>query len=180
MKKPTIRSKRVVLPGLALVAAVGIGGTVWTATASDEVKGDERDRVGRAAVDAVGGGTAVDVEAGDDRGEAYEVEVRAEDGTEHDVILDEQLDVVSRQADDSDDARDDEGDDADDRQLTAAERAAAEKAALGAVGGGTVLDVEASDDRGVAFEVEVRDSKGVERDVELDSAYAVLSSAVDD
>ena len=42
-------------------------------------------------------------ETSDDRGEAYEVEVRMDDGTEVDVTLDQDLKVVSQEADDSDD-----------------------------------------------------------------------------
>ena len=90
-------------PRIAAVAVLGVGGTVWTAAASDDVQGSERDRVGSAAVEAAGGGTAVDVETSDDRGEAYEVEVRMDDGTEVDVTLDQDLNVVSQDADDRDD-----------------------------------------------------------------------------
>jgi uncharacterized membrane protein YkoI len=189
MKKPNIRSKRVIVPGIALVAALAVGGTVWTATANDDLGGDERDRVGQAAVEAAGGGTVVDVESSDDRGEAYEVELRAEDGSEREVVLDEQLDVVTDRSDDADDDRGDADDDADDdtddrdeaddRVLGADERTAAEEAALEAVGGGTVLDVEGSDDRGEAYEVSVRDAEGTEWDVELDSGYDVLRKTVD-
>ena len=75
-----LRRKRVILPTHRAVAVLGVGGTVWTASANDDVQGSERDRVGAAAVEAAGGGTAVDVEASDDRGEAYEVEVRMDDG----------------------------------------------------------------------------------------------------
>ena len=56
----------------------------------------ERDRAGAAAEQAVGGGsTATDVDADDDRGTAYDVEVRAADGTEWDVDLDRSFEVVS-------------------------------------------------------------------------------------
>ena len=188
MNTSKFRSKRVILPTIAAVAVLGVGGTVWTATANDSVDGAERDRVGNAAIEAVGGGTVVDVESSDDRGEAYEVEVRLEDGSEVDVALDDDLKVVNEDRDDdaddatdADDDRDDasEAPDADDRALSASERTAAEKAALDAVGGGTVTDVEASDDRGVAYDVEVRDSDGTEWDVDLDADYDLVAKTAD-
>lgn len=179
MKISALRRKRVVIPALATVAVLATGGTLWAASA-DEVTGDERDRVAAAAVAAVGGGRAVDVERSDDgdedadeeAGEAYEVEVRLEDGREVDVTLDRDLAVLEREGDD-------DSDDADDRALTDAERAHAEQAALVAVGGGTVVDVDPSDDPGVAYEAEVRDAKGVEWEVDLDADFAVVGKAVD-
>ena len=69
--------------------------------------------------------------------------------------------------------------DADDRALSAAERNSAEKAALDAVGGGTITDLDASDDRGEAYEVEVRKANGTEWDVTLDSDFKVLRKVVD-
>jgi len=181
-----LRRKRVILPTIAAVAVIGVGGTVWTAAASDEVQGTDRDRVGAAAVEAAGGGTAVDVETSDDQGEAYEVEVRMDDGTEVDITLDQDLNVISKDADDREDDgdhddSDDSGDrpDADDRALSAAEQKSAEQAALDAVGGGTVDQVEASDDPGEAYEVEVRDGDNVEWDVELDADFQVLHKTAD-
>jgi len=184
MKIRKLHRKRVVLPTVATVAVLSIGGTMWTAAANDDVQGGERDRVGAAAVEAAGGGTVVDVEASDDRGEAYEVEVRMDDGTEVDVTLDQDLNPVSQDADDRDDRdRDDndaDGDDGLDRAVSAEERQSAEQAALDAVGGGTVEQVEASDDSREAYEVEVRMDDGTEWDVELDADYDVLSKTTDD
>jgi uncharacterized membrane protein YkoI len=181
MNLTKLRRKRVVLPAIATVAVLGIGATAWTAAATDEVQGGERDRVGAAAVEAAGGGTVVDVEASDDRGEAYEVEVRMDDGTEVDVTLDQDLKPVSQEADDRDnDAEGDDVPDADDRALSAEERRSAEQAAVDAAGGGTVEQVEASDDGGVAYEVEVRMDDGTEWDVALDADYEVLSKTADD
>ena len=187
MNSSLLRTKRVILPTIAAVAVLGIGGTVWNATAADDdVQGSERDRVGAAAVKAAGGGTAVDVETSDDPGEAYEVEVRLDDGTEVDISLDEDLNVTSRDADDEadhevgDEAGDDADTDADDRALSDEERASAGRAALAAVGGGTVGEVEAGDDGNEAYEVEVRDSDNAEWDVKLDAGYRVLSKTADD
>lgn len=189
MKTTKLRTKRVILPAIAGAAVIAVGGPVWAATADDDdPRGGERDRIASAAIKAVGGGTAVDVESSDDGDEAYEVEVRAEDGTETDVALDKDLTVLSKDVDDrdgdeqdedDDDRTEGEGRDGDDRALSAKERTSAEKAARTAVGGGEVLDVEASDDRGEAYEAEVRDSDGTEWDVELDSKYKVLDKTAD-
>jgi len=180
MKLSKLRRKRIIIPTIATVAVVGAGATVWTATADDSVSGKERDRVTAAAVEAVGGGTAVEVETSDDPGVAYEVEVRTNDGTEVDVDLNDDLQPVAQERD-ADDADDDHaGDDIDDRVLSNEERTAAEQAALEATGGGTVLQAEASDDRGAAYEVEVRTDDGTEWDVALDADDQVVSKTVDD
>lgn len=184
MRTTTLRRKRVVIPALATVAVLGLGGTIWAASA-DDVTGAERDRVAAAATKAAGGGEAMEIEKADDPDEAYEVEVRLEDGGEVDVTLDADLGVVVTDRDDRDD-RDDDGDDdtagrpdADDRALSAAERASAEKAALAAVGSGTVVDVDPSDDPGVSYEAEVRDAKGVEWDVDLAADFTVVAKQAD-
>lgn len=182
MNTSKLRSKRVVIPTIAAVTALAVGGPVWAATADDDPRGGERDRVGNAATKAVGGGTVLDVESSDDRGEAYEVEVRTKGGSEIDVALDKDLKVVSKDADDRedrDDARDGDDRDGDDRALSSKQRASAEKAARDAVGGGTVTDVESSDDRGEAYDVEVLDSDGTEWDVELDATFTVLHKTAD-
>ncbi|WP_114424082.1 PepSY domain-containing protein [Nocardioides houyundeii] len=103
MNTEKLRTKRVIIPAVGVLAAAVIGGTAWAATSSDDVDGSERDRVAEAAVQAVGG-TAVDVETSDDPGEAYEVEVELEDGTEVTVALDDDLKVVDVERDDMDDA----------------------------------------------------------------------------
>ncbi|WP_051570908.1 PepSY domain-containing protein [Cryptosporangium arvum] len=183
MNTTKLRSKRV-LASTAVVAALAVGGGVWatTASANDEVRGGDRDRVAEAAVEAAGGGTATDVETSDDRGEAYEVEVRREDGTEVDVTLDKDLKVVTKETDapDAGTAAAPSGSpEADDRPLTPAEQASAEKAAVAAVPGSTVLDVDRGDRAGVAYEVEVRTTDNVEWNVDLDSAFAVVGKTAD-
>lgn len=185
MNSRTLRRKRVLVPAVAVVA-LGVGGTVWATTASaDQVGGSERDRVSAAAVRAVGEGRVTSVETSDDRGEAYEVEVTRTDGTEVDVALDDDLAVVGRDDDrtDQDDRTDDDcttdRPDRDDRALSATERERATTAAERAVGGGTVTGVEASDDRGTAYDVEVRATDGTEWDVDLDDAFEVVGKQQD-
>jgi uncharacterized membrane protein YkoI len=186
MNTTKLRTKRVILPTIAAVAALGIGGVVWASTANADLQGSERDRVGTAATEAVGGGQVVDAESSDDPGEAFEVEVRKTDGTEVDVTLDKDLNVLRQDADDrddrndTDDVNDDVNDnDADDRALSASERKSAEKAALDAVGGGTITDLDASDDRGEAYEADVRKANGTNWDVTLDADFKVLDKRVD-
>lgn len=186
MNTSRLRRKRVLVPALATVAVLGAGGIAWAATADDSVQGGERDRVGAAATEAVGG-TVVDVETGDDPGAAYEVEVRLDDGRELEVTLDKDLEMLSQELDDDqgrdDDDRDDSDDDGrDDDQVTLGQdqRAAVDRAALAAVEGGTVLKVERGDDPGEAYEVEVRDQDGVEWDVELDADLQVIRATQDD
>lgn len=190
MNTEKLRTKRVVIPAIATAAVLAVGGTVWAASANDGLGGSERDRVAAAAVKAVGDGTATDVETSDDRGEAYEVEVRRDHGSEVEVTLDKDLQVIGQHRDD-DGSRDDDrdggqdGDRADredtpDRIPTAAERAWATKAALAAVGGGTVAKVETSHDGPEAYEVTVLDQDQTLWDVELDAAFKVLSKELDD
>ncbi len=184
MNTSKLRSKRVLIPTITAATVLAVAGPVWAVSTSDDLRGSERDRVAAAAAEAVGGGTAVEVETSDDRGEAYEVEVRTDGGTEIEVALDKDLEVVSKDTDEQEDG--DGQDDRDDapetkeRALSATERESAEKAALKAVGGGTVLEVEAGDDSGEAYEVEVRDADGVEWDVNLDADYTVLDKTIDD
>ena len=192
MNTAKLRTKRVILPTIAAVAALGIGGVVWASTANADLDGGERNRVSTAATEAVGGGEVIDAESSDAPGEAYEVEVRKADGTEVDVTLDENLNVLRQDIDDRDDQgdRDDANEDvndndandtrdADDRALSAAERSSAEKAARNAVGGGNIVDLDASDDRGEAYEVEVRTANGTEWDVTLDSEFKVLDKVAE-
>ena len=170
-----LRSKRVIIAGVAVAAALGAGGTVLaTAASADEVSGGDRARVADAATRAVPG-TVAEVERSDDQGEAYEVEVRKADGSEVTVTLDENLAVLAQEAGTVD------ADGTDGPALTDEQRTSVETAARDAVGGGTVLEVEAADAGGAAvYEAEVRDAAGAEWDVELDAAFKVLARNSDD
>ena len=175
MKIAKFRSKRPLIATAAAVVALGAGGATWAsvAYADTDVSGGDRDRVGAAAVQAVGGGTVLDVEAGDDEGDAaYEAEVRRTDGSEVEVMLDKDLKVIAQDAAEADAA---EAEETPERALTAAERGSAEAAAVAAVPGGTVTSVEAGDDgSAVAYQVEVRAADNAEWDVELDAAFKVI------
>lgn len=76
----------------------------------------------------------------------------------------------------SDDRYDDDNNypDSDDAPISDADRASAEDAAIAAAGGGTVTDVDRSDDNDHAWEVEVTFADGHEVDVDLDSEFGVV------
>ena len=90
-----LRSTKVVVPTLAAVAVFGLGGVVYANTAAgDELTGTELDRASAAALEAVPG-TVTDTERDDEEG-AYEIEVTKDDGSQVDVHLDEDFQVISR------------------------------------------------------------------------------------
>lgn len=167
--------KKIGIASLAIagVAALGIGGAAVAGTAGfgddtdKPLTGSTLDRASSAAVDAVGGGDVTTAETNDDRGSAYEVEVRRADGSEIDVHLDNDFNVVRQdvEAEDRDDA---------DQPLTGAVLEDASAAALTAAGGGTVTDAERSDDPGIAYDVEVTKADGTEVDVHLDKDFNIV------
>jgi uncharacterized membrane protein YkoI len=67
-----------------------------------------------------------------------------------------------------------------DGSLAGAEAEKASDAALAAVGGGTVLEVEAADDAGSAYEVEIRKSDGTVVEVLIDRGFRVVSIVAGD
>lgn len=66
-----------------------------------------------------------------------------------------------------------------DQPLTGSDRERAEAAALEAVGGGTVTEVEVGDD-GAAFGVEIRRDDGSQVEVHLDESFTVIGTEADD
>ena len=108
----TTRRRWLIGTAMAL-AMVGAGvGIVIAGTGADDggteqeaaddggtVSADDRARAEAAALEAVGGGTATEVEVGDD-GAAYGVEIRKDDGTQVEVHLDESFTVTDTATDD--------------------------------------------------------------------------------
>jgi uncharacterized membrane protein YkoI len=100
------------LIALVAIAALAVGGAaIAGATGGGDDDGSERaisgpalDRAGQAALQATGGGKVTETEAGDEES-YYEVEVTRADGSEVDVQLDRDFQVVSESAD-----REDAGD----------------------------------------------------------------------
>jgi hypothetical protein len=93
---------------IALVLAIGVlsAGAAIAAAGGGSGGGNERpltgstlDRAAAAALEHAGGGTVIEAEAGDD-GTAYGVEVRLGDGSQVEVNLDENFDVIGQEADD--------------------------------------------------------------------------------
>jgi len=126
-----------------------------------------------------------EAERSDDLDHAYTVEVRREDGSDVDVELDEDYEVVrvdgastggGATGTNSETPSDDPTDAAtgDDAAISADDRSSAEKAALDAAGPGTVTDLDRSDDTDHAWEVEVTGADGRDVDVELDAQFAVV------
>jgi uncharacterized membrane protein YkoI len=99
------RKAKLIVAG-ASVLAIAAGG-VGVATAGDgddsepAITGHELDRASRAALAHTGGGRVTDTEKGDEDS-LYEVEVTKPDGTEVDVQLDRDFDVVGSEADGKD------------------------------------------------------------------------------
>ncbi|KRF17726.1 hypothetical protein ASG90_05070 [Nocardioides sp. Soil797] len=178
--KRSWRSRRVLVPAVAALAVVGIGGGLLAAGAADDgLRGDTRDRAAEAAIEEVGGGTVTEAEKDDG---FYEVEVTREDGTEVDIRLDQDYRVVDTETDgpdgDDDDGYDDGYDDrdTDDKPLSAAETKSATTAARAEIDG-TVTDVDREfHGRTLGFEVEVTKDDGTEWNVQLDQDFTVLGS----
>jgi hypothetical protein len=92
-----------------VIAGAGIG---LAAVADDDgtetpITGDALDRASRAALEHTGGGRVTETEVGDEEG-YYEVEVTLEDGSQVDVHLDRDFEVLGTEGD-----QDGAGDDAD-------------------------------------------------------------------
>ena len=100
-----------------VIAALAVGGAAIAGAAGGDDDGDERaisgtalDRASAAALDHTGGGRVTETEAGDEES-YYEVEVTRDDGSQIDVQLDRDFQVVGSEGDD--DQGEDEGRDAD-------------------------------------------------------------------
>lgn len=95
--------------GLVLVALVGGGAMATGATGGDSeepITGEALTKASEAALAHTGGGTVSDTEAGDEDS-YYEVEVTLDDGSQVDVQLDRDFNVVGDEADN--DTAEDEG-----------------------------------------------------------------------
>lgn len=92
----------IAVAGAALALSAG-GVGVAVATGGDDseapITGSALDRAGDAAVEHLGGGRVTDTEVGDEES-YYEVEVTRSDGSQVDVQLDRQFQVVGDEADD--------------------------------------------------------------------------------
>jgi hypothetical protein len=94
--------------GVVVVVAGGAGAAVAAGGGDDgeePITGDALDKASAAALEHTGGGRVTETEVGDEES-LYAVEVTLDDGSQVDVQLDEDFDVVG---DERDDAGEDEG-----------------------------------------------------------------------
>ncbi len=96
----------VIAAAVAMLLALGGAGIAYAngGDSEEQATGPEAKKAKSAAIAAVGGGTVTEVERddGDDGygpSRVYEVEVKREDGTQVEVHLDGDYDVVGQQAD---------------------------------------------------------------------------------
>ncbi len=99
------RYKLLIVGASALALAATGGGLAVAGGAGEDVgdseapiSGSDLDRASAAALDHVGGGQVSDTEVGDEES-YYEVEVTRDDGTQLDVQLDRDFDVVGQEGD---------------------------------------------------------------------------------
>jgi uncharacterized membrane protein YkoI len=109
---PMRRRTKLMIAG-ATVAAAALGGTGYAMAggADDDatdtpISGPALDKASAAALDHTGEGRVTETEVGDEES-YYEVEVTLDDGSQVDVQLDEDFNVVGGEADD--DSSEDEG-----------------------------------------------------------------------
>jgi uncharacterized membrane protein YkoI len=101
-KKTKILIAGLTVAGAAAVAGAGIAGAGSDDDAEAPITGTELDRASAAALAETGGGEVTETEVGDEES-LYEVEVTLDDGTQVDVQVDEDFNVVSTEADGHDD-----------------------------------------------------------------------------
>ena len=108
-----MKRKLALIAAVVLVIAAVSAGFAIAAGGGDEqpLTGSDLEKATAAALAHTGGGTVVETESGDD-GAAYSVEVRLDDGSQVEVNLDGNFEVIGQEADD-DGAGDQEGPDDD-------------------------------------------------------------------
>ncbi len=98
----TRRHIKWVVAGVAVLAAAGFGTGIAVAGGGDDteppITGSALDKASAAALEHTGGGTVTETEVGYEES-YYEVEVRLEDGSQVDVQLDENFNVVGSEGD---------------------------------------------------------------------------------
>jgi hypothetical protein len=107
------KKTKLIVGSLAAVAVIGIGTGVGVAASGDDDKplqGSDYERATAAALEHVGEGTVTETEVGDG-GAAYGVEIRLDDGSQVEVELDGNFNVIGEEADDDGPNDSDGGDD---------------------------------------------------------------------
>jgi len=114
-KEEDVEKRTKLLLGVAAaVVVIGVSAGFAVAAGGDDqpLTGSNYDRATAAALEHTGGGTVTETEVGDS-GAAYEVEVRLDDGSQVEVQLDENFDVIGSEGDDDGRHDDDAGGDDD-------------------------------------------------------------------
>jgi hypothetical protein len=104
-----LNRKRFLMVAAAALFIAGTATAIVLTTSDDSdrpITGDALTRASAAALQYTGGGTVTDSEVGDEEG-YYEVEVTLKDGTQVDVHLDENFQVIGTESDkdETEDAR---------------------------------------------------------------------------
>ena len=92
----------VIAAAVAMLLALGAAGIAYAngGDSEEQLTGPEAEKAKSAAIAAAGGGTVTEVERDDGNGTgAFEVEVTRDDGSQLEVHLDSDYDVVGQQAD---------------------------------------------------------------------------------
>lgn len=95
------RRLAIVAAAVLVLGAVGAGIAIAGGAGDDDkpLTGTALERATDAALEHTGGGSVIETEVGDD-GAAYGVEIRLDDGSQVEVNLDENFDVIGQEADD--------------------------------------------------------------------------------
>jgi uncharacterized membrane protein YkoI len=92
----------VIAAAVAMLVALGGAGIAYAngSDSGEQLTGPDAEKAKSAAIEAVGGGTVTDVERDDGTGTGgFEVEVKRDDGSQVEVHLDRDLNVVGQEAD---------------------------------------------------------------------------------
>ena len=98
----TVRTLVIAAAVVAMLVALGGAGIAYAngGDSEEQLTGPDAEKAKSAAIGAVGGGTVTEVERDDGNGTgAFEVEVTREDGSQLEVHLDGDYNVVGQQAD---------------------------------------------------------------------------------
>jgi hypothetical protein len=99
------KRRKLLIVGASVLALAAGGAGVALATGGDDneapIEGDALSKASAAALEHTGGGTVSDTEVGDEESR-YEVEVTRDDGSQVDVQLDSNFNVVGGESDGAD------------------------------------------------------------------------------
>ncbi len=105
------KTKLAIAAGAAVLLAGGVSGAAMAGSADDDatdrpIPSADLEQASEAALAETGGGTVTETEV-DDEESAYEVEVTLQDGSQVDVQLDKDFNVLSTESEDAETGEDD-------------------------------------------------------------------------